>query len=73
MWIFVYLLICRRLLFAKESLAANQTELIAISDDHELGLMIGMVTRVQNDLSLELVGHARRGPCVVPTSSEKIT
>ena len=51
---------------------ARQTELMAISDDHELGLMTGMVTVTQNDLSPELIAHARRGPCAAPTSEEKV-
>ena len=50
----------------------RQTELMAISDDHELGLMTGMVAITQNDLSPELIAHARRGPCAVPTPDEKI-
>ena len=45
---------------------------MAISDDHEMGLMTGMVTITQNDLSPELIAHARRGPCAVPTTDEKI-
>ena len=51
---------------------ARQTELMAISDDHELGLMTGMVTVTQNDLSPELIAHARRGPCAAPTAEEKV-
>ena len=51
---------------------ARQTELMAISDDHEMGLMTGMVTITQNDLSPGLIAHARRGPCAVPTDDEKL-
>ena len=50
----------------------QQTELMAISDDHEMGLMTEMVTITQNDMSLELIAHARRGPCVVTTPAEKV-
>ena len=49
---------------------ARQTQLMAISDDHELGLMTGMITSTQNDYSPELLAHARRGPCAKPTESE---
>ena len=51
---------------------SRQTELMAISDDHELGLMTGMVTITQNDLSPELIAHALRGPCAAPREEEKI-
>ena len=50
----------------------QQTELMAISDDHEMGLVTSMVTVTQNDLSPELIAHANRGPCAVPTEDEKI-
>ena len=43
---------------------------MAISDDAEYGLMTTMVTSTQNDLSPELLAHARRGPGAVPTDSE---
>ena len=49
----------------------QQTELMAISADHELGLPTGMVTMTQNDSSPELLAHARRGPCAAPTEAEK--
>ena len=44
----------------------QQTELMAISDDHEMGLMTEMVTITQNDMSPELIAHALRGPCAAP-------
>ena len=50
----------------------QQTELMAISDDHEMGLMTSMVTVTQNDLSPELIAHASRGPCAAPKDDEKI-
>ena len=50
---------------------ARQTELMAVSDDHELGQMTSMVAITQNDLAPELIAHARRGPCSVPTQEEK--
>ena len=49
---------------------SRQTELMAISDEHELGLMTGMITSTQNDNSPLLLAHARRGPCATPTESE---
>ena len=42
-----------------------------MGDDHELGQMTHMVTVTQNDLAPELIAHARRGPCAVPTQEEK--
>ena len=48
----------------------RQVELMSISDDHEYGLMTSMVTTTQNDNSPELLAHARRGPCAVPTDDE---
>ena len=48
----------------------RQTELMSISDEHEYGLMTSMVTTTQNDNSPELLAHARRGPCAVPTEDE---
>ena len=45
---------------------------MAISDPGELGMMTGMVTSTQNDQSAELLAHARRGPCAVPTEREKV-
>ena len=50
---------------------ARQTELVSVSDDHEHGQMTSMVTVTQNDLAPELIAHARRGPCAVPTQEEK--
>ena len=50
----------------------QQTELMAISDDHEMGLMTEMVTITQNDMSPELIAHALRGPCAAPTPNEKV-
>ena len=49
---------------------SKQSELMAISDDHELGLMTGMVTITQNDRDPQLQAHARRGPCAKPTENE---
>ena len=49
---------------------ARRTELMAISDEHELGLMTGMITSTQNDNSAELLAHARRGPCATATDDE---
>ena len=49
----------------------KQTELVSVSDDHEHGQMTSMVTVTQNDLAPELIAHARRGPCAVPTQEEK--
>ena len=49
----------------------RQAELMGVSDDHELGQMTSMVTVTQNDLAPELIAHARRSPCAVPTSEEK--
>ena len=49
---------------------SRQAELMAISDEHENGLMTGMVTSTQNDNSPELLAHARRGPCAVPEDAE---
>jgi hypothetical protein len=49
---------------------SRQAELLAISDEHELGMMTGMVTTTQNDNSPELLAHARRGPCARPTDAE---
>jgi hypothetical protein len=45
--------------------------LYAITEDHELGLMSGMVTVTQNDRSPELLAHVRRGPCAAPTEEEQ--
>ena len=45
----------------------QQKDLMALSADHELGLPTAMVTLTQNDSSPELLAHARRGPCAVPT------
>ena len=47
------------------------TELMGVSDDHELGQMTSMVTVTQNDLAPALIAHARRGPCALPTLEEK--
>ena len=48
----------------------QQTELVAISADHEMGLTHEIVTVTQNDMSPELIAHARRGPCAAPTPDE---
>ena len=48
----------------------QQKDLMALSADHELGLPTAMVTLTQNDSSPELLAHARRGPCAVPTEEE---
>ena len=45
---------------------------MAISDDHEMGLMTEMVTITQNDMSPELIAHARRGPCAAPAPDEHV-
>ena len=45
---------------------------MAISADHDMGLMTSMVTVTQNDLSPELIAHASRGPCAAPKDDEKI-
>ena len=50
----------------------TQTELVSVSDDHEHGQLTSMVTVSQNDLAPELIAHARRGPCAVPTAEEKL-
>ena len=50
----------------------QQTELMSISDDSEYGLMTSMVTSTQNDLSPELLAHARRGPCAAPTDTPHV-
>ena len=49
---------------------ARQAELLSITEDHELGIMTGMITMTQNDLCPELLAHARRGPCAAPTAAE---
>ena len=49
----------------------RQNELVSVSDDHEHGQMTSMVTVTQNDLAPELIAHARRGPCAVPTQEKK--
>ena len=50
----------------------RQTEVMVVSDDRELGQMTSMVTVTQKDLAPELIAHARRGPCAVPTPEEKL-
>ena len=42
-----------------------------MSENHELGLMGGMVTTTQNDMSPGLLAHVRRGPCARPTERER--
>ena len=49
---------------------SRQAELISITEDHELGIMTGMITMTQNDSCPELLAHARRGPCAVPEAAE---
>ena len=46
-------------------------DLYAITEDHEKGMMTGMVTLTQNDRAPELLSHCRRGPCARPTEREK--
>ena len=46
-------------------------DLYAITEDHEKGMMAGMVTLPQNDRAPELLSHCRRGPCARPTEREK--
>ena len=55
---------------SREWWKARTTELMRITDDHELQLPTGMVTITQNDSSPELLAHARRGPCARPTQQE---
>ena len=50
----------------------QRRDLYAISEDHENGLMTGMVTLTQNDRSPELLAHVRRGPCAKPTAEEQL-
>ena len=49
----------------------RQTELVSASDDHEHRQITSMVTVTHNDPAPELIAHARRGPCAVPTAEEK--
>ena len=42
---------------------SRQAELLAIADDHELGIMSGMATITQNDNAPELLAHVARGAC----------
>ena len=51
---------------------ARQTELMTVRDDHELEPMTSVVTITLNDLAPELIAHARRGPCAVPSQEEKL-
>ncbi len=49
----------------------ERKNLYAITEDHEKGMMTGMVTLTQNDRAPELLAHCRRGPCAQPTEREK--
>ncbi len=40
--------------------------------EHELGMMLAMVTITHNDLVPEMLANIRRGPFVVPTDEEKV-
>ena len=42
-----------------------------MSDDHELGQIMSMVTVTQNNFAPKLIAHARRCPCALPTQQEK--
>ena len=50
----------------------ERKNLYAITEDHEKGMMTGMVTLTQNDRAPELLAHCRRGPCAQPTEREKL-
>ena len=47
-------------------------DLMAMSDDAELGVMQAMVTITQNDSCPEMLAVVRRGPFAVPTDEERI-
>ena len=49
----------------------QRKNLFAITEDHEKGMMTGMVTLTQNGRSPELLAHGRRGPCAPPTAEER--
>ena len=49
----------------------ERKNLYAITEDHEKGMMTGMVTLTQNDRAPELLAHLRRGPGAQPTEAEK--
>ena len=50
----------------------QQRDLLAMSDDSELGLMQSMVTVTHNDSTPEMLAAIRRGPFAVPTDEEAI-
>ena len=50
----------------------QQRDLLAMSDDSELGLMQAMVTVTHNDSTPEMLAAIRRGPFAVPTDEEAI-
>ena len=50
----------------------QQRDLLAMSDDAELGLMQAMVTVTANDSSPEMLAAIRRGPFAAPTDEESI-
>jgi hypothetical protein len=50
----------------------QQRDLLAMSDDAELGLMQAMVTVTANDSSPEMLAAIRRGPFAEPTPEEMI-
>ena len=47
-------------------------DLLAMSDDAEMGLMQAMLTQSHNDSSPEMLAAVRRGPCSPPTDEEMI-
>ena len=47
-------------------------DLLALSDDAEMGLMQAMVTLTANDSSPEMLACVRRGPLASPTDEERI-
>jgi hypothetical protein len=48
----------------------QRKNLYAITEEHENGMMTGMLTLTQNDRTPELLAHLRRGPCAPPTDHE---
>ena len=47
-------------------------DLLAMSEDAEMGLMQAMLTQSHNDSSPEMLAAVRRGPCSPPTNEEMI-
>ena len=50
----------------------RQADLRAMSEPFERGTFAGMMTITQNDAAPELLAHARRGPCALPTADEMV-